>query len=390
MGSSVAPSYANLFMANYENQYIYKSEFWRFILCYYHYIDDLFFFLQGTETNLIAFVNYLNTVPSSIRITAAWSKSSVAFLDVLVQCEAGTFKTSIYRKPTDRNTILHAASFHPTSLIKALPYSQMTRVKRITSEPLVLENSLESMADRFHDRGYGEEILTQAITKSERKVFVTKYTTASHFVAHTVKKHWHHLQTDAIIGARCQEAPMLAYKRGRNLKDMLVKGNNKAHYSIPHFLQNPKPGNYKCFNCSICNSMIQTTSFSHPRTSQRFQIKQRITCQSTYVVYALVCPCGLYYIGKTIQKLKDRFIKHKSVIKIGQATTPLVQHCIEYRHNVSSLRFMGIDQITGSSGGLDKNTLLLRKEAEWIFRLNTVTPMGLNDSLNLSCFLQSR
>ncbi|OCT98961.1 hypothetical protein XELAEV_18004760mg, partial [Xenopus laevis] len=131
---------------------------------------------------------------------------------------------------------------------------------------------------------------------------------------------------------------------------------------------------------------------------------------STYVVYALVCPCGLYYIGKTIQKLKDRFNKHKSGIKIGQATTPLVkyqvfqiersinplppytlvQHCIEYSHNVSSLRIMGIDQILRLSGGLDKNTLLLRKEAEWTFRLNTVTPMGLNDSLNLSCFLQSR
>ncbi|OCT99796.1 hypothetical protein XELAEV_18005577mg [Xenopus laevis] len=204
-------------------------------------------------------------VLSSIRFTAVWSKSSVAFLDVLVQYEAGKFKTSIYRKPTNRNTILHAASFHPPSLIKALPYSQMTRVKRITSEPLKLENSLESMVDRFCERGYGEEILTQAITK----------------------------------------APMLAYKRGRNLKDMLVKANNKAHYSIPHFLQNLKPGNYKCFNCSICNRL------------QRFQIKQIITCQSTYVVYTLVC--GLFYIGKTIQKLKkDRFIKHKSVIEIEQ------------------------------------------------------------------------
>ncbi|OCT65582.1 hypothetical protein XELAEV_18041821mg [Xenopus laevis] len=47
---------------------------------------------------------------------------------------------------------------------------------------------------------------------------------------------------------------------------------------------------------------------------------------------------------------------------------------------------MGIDQITSSTGGLDKNTLLLRRKVEWIFRLNTVTPFGLNESLNLSCF----
>ncbi|OCT97189.1 hypothetical protein XELAEV_18009417mg, partial [Xenopus laevis] len=93
---------------------------------------------------------------------------------------------------------------------------------------------------------------------------------------------------------------------------------------------------------------------------------------------------------KTVQKLKDRFLKHKSVNKIGKDTTPLVSHCKEYYHNISSLRLMGIDQITSSRGGIDKNTLLLRREAEWIFCLDTVTPMGLNDVLNLSCFLQTR
>ncbi|OCT92567.1 hypothetical protein XELAEV_18015623mg [Xenopus laevis] len=100
----------------------------------------------------------------------------------------------------------------------------------------------------------------------------------------------------------------------------------------------------------------------------------------------IVCPCGLYDIGKTVQKLKDRFHKHKSVIIIGKDTTPLVQRCKEHNYNVSSLRLMGIDQITSSGGGIDKNTLLLRREAEWIFRHDPVTTTGLNDSLNLSCF----
>ncbi|OCT56016.1 hypothetical protein XELAEV_18003486mg [Xenopus laevis] len=90
-----------------------------------------------------------------------------------------------------------------------------------------------------------------------------------------------------------------------------------------------------------------------------------------------------YKHGKTIQKLKDRFFKHKSVIRIAKETTPLVTHCKEFNHNVSSLRLMGIDQVTTASGGIDKNT-------EWILRLGTVIPTGLNDMFNLSCFLQIR
>ncbi|OCT85330.1 hypothetical protein XELAEV_18023496mg [Xenopus laevis] len=401
MGSNVAPSYANLFMAQYEDQHIYKSEFWQYILGYYRYIDDLFFLWQGDESSLVAFIDYLNNIPSTIRFTASWSKTAVSFLDIMITYQSGKFKTSIFRKSTDRNNLLHATSFHPPALIKALPYSQMLRVKRITSETEELGKSLTVMADRFRERGYTQEVVDQALVKvnterqrrdntKDKKVFVTKYTTASRFIKHIVQTHWHHLQTDAILGSVCQDIPMFAYKRGKNLRDVLVKADNKSHYVTQHFLSNPQPGNFRCYNCSVCNSMLQGTSFAHPRTAQRFQIKHRITCQSTHVIYMIVCPCGLYYIGKTIQKLKDRFLKHKSVIKIGKDTTPLVTHCREHNHNISSLRLMGIDQIISPGGGVDKNTLLLRREAEWIFRLDTVTPMGLNDTLNLSCFLQTR
>ncbi|OCT97188.1 hypothetical protein XELAEV_18009416mg [Xenopus laevis] len=138
--------------------------------------------------------------------------AAVSFLDIMIV-----------------NNLLHTSSFHPPALIKALPYSQMLRVKRITSESEELGDSPSSMADRFRERGYIREMVDQAISKvntnvqredtiQEKKVFVTKYTTASRFIKHIVQKHWHHLQTDANLGPLCQATPMFAYKRGKKSK----------------------------------------------------------------------------------------------------------------------------------------------------------------------------
>ena len=43
----------------------------------------------------------------------------------------GSIVTTLYRKETDKNNILLAPSFHPTSLKKSLPISQFLRLRRI-------------------------------------------------------------------------------------------------------------------------------------------------------------------------------------------------------------------------------------------------------------------
>lgn len=48
-------------------------------------------------------------------------------------------------------------------------------------------------------------------------------------------------------------------------------------------------------------------------------IKGHLCCKSNYVVYVLDCPCGLQYVGRTTQKLRERVnkprinIRHKAM-----------------------------------------------------------------------------
>ena len=48
MGTATAPSYANLFMANFEETYIYPKIL-EDCLIYVRYIDDIFFYLHGNN-----------------------------------------------------------------------------------------------------------------------------------------------------------------------------------------------------------------------------------------------------------------------------------------------------------------------------------------------------
>lgn len=58
------------------------------------------------------------------------SQSNISFLDLVISIDAqGKLDSSLYRKPSAGNTILHAQSSHPVSLVKSIPYSQYLRVK---------------------------------------------------------------------------------------------------------------------------------------------------------------------------------------------------------------------------------------------------------------------
>ena len=57
------------------------------------------------------------------------------FLDTNVHLNPdGTLKTSLYKKPTDRNAYLHYLSYHTPKQISNIPYGQFLRVKKICSE----------------------------------------------------------------------------------------------------------------------------------------------------------------------------------------------------------------------------------------------------------------
>lgn len=82
------------------------------------YVDYVFLIWKG-PFNVFDFLADLNDMVQSIKFTSEIGNGDMSFLDALVHLHSGsTLSTTLYTKPTDKKSILYAASAHPTFLKK--------------------------------------------------------------------------------------------------------------------------------------------------------------------------------------------------------------------------------------------------------------------------------
>lgn len=163
MGACFAPNYANLFLGLWESEYVYNNPLRDKILWWGRYIDDILLFWTGTLEELKQFHEHLNDNNINVKLSLQFSQSSINFLDLTITKEAGGhLDTTIYRKPTDKNTVLKADSFHPHQLKKNIPFGQYQRIRRICNKDEEFEEQARTMTTRFVQRGYEKDVLHDA------------------------------------------------------------------------------------------------------------------------------------------------------------------------------------------------------------------------------------
>ena len=118
MRTICAPSYANIFMPEFEEKHIYSLIKNKSVI-YLRYIDNIFMVWIKSESELRHFMNKINQKHQSIKFDFKFSKESIEFLDTLVYIDSkNRLQTTLYKKPTDCQNYLHAKSAHPFSLKK--------------------------------------------------------------------------------------------------------------------------------------------------------------------------------------------------------------------------------------------------------------------------------
>ena len=102
MGTICAPGHANIFIGKFDKLHIYPY-LRNFSTFYCRFIGDIFFLWNGTEFELIKFIDNLNQKHPTIKFEFTYFRTSIIFLDTKVfKSENGKLCTFIYRKPSDR------------------------------------------------------------------------------------------------------------------------------------------------------------------------------------------------------------------------------------------------------------------------------------------------
>uniref|UniRef100_A0A803JIM5 GIY-YIG domain-containing protein n=1 Tax=Xenopus tropicalis TaxID=8364 RepID=A0A803JIM5_XENTR len=415
MGAAFAPTYANLFLGWWEANWVFNDElthYTQFVLDWFRYIDDLFFLWTGTTELLEDFLHKLNENGLNIKLTHTYSTHKIDFLDISIYIMTdGVLTTDLYRKPTATNSILHFQSHHLKSTKKAIPYGEFIRLRHNCSDHTVFVKRAKELMARFKDRGYSGRMIKQAYHRAcglkrtnllltgQKKTqssdecirFVSTFNNQWPSITAILKKHWHVLLTDITLRKYLGEFPSTCCRRSPNLRDKLVS----SHFQSSSGTSNTKlKGTYTCGHCKACKYIYNLNS-----VVDRFNIKHEVrdffNCRSESIIYLITCPCGKQYVGKTIRMLKDRLLEHirnieQSNIDASNNTkmTPIARHFHE-RHEGKSvgLKMSGLSKISLGLRGGDLDRALIKKESEWIFLLNSLSPKGLNRSITLNAFL---
>ena len=417
IGIKCAPTYANIFMGKLEKMLLrdWKGkppEFWK------RYIDDILCMFVGEESELLKFLKFICEYHSTIKFTGEYrtkkdivkfkSKNgifkiercplnnirprSIDFLDTTIWINSqGKFETDLFVKSTDRVTYLLPSSNHPPHICQNIPYSLAYRIKRICSIPEDFTRRLKDLECHLLSRQYPKKVIKSAfdrinkVTRAEalkkvvkqkvrKLVFALTYDPRIKHVESAIKKHFEVAHRDVNFKQAFTEKPIVAYKRGRNLGDRLIRSKL---YNIAEYDMRTRPGfvrcNYDTVGCLMCTYSRNTSEHVCKTTQKKYPIKSKIKCSDSYVIYSIQCKrCPKEYIGQTTQAVSRRFLSHYNDIVNKRTNKVVAEHFNSRGHSSGDLIFTPIEKLYR----IDK-TLLTVREKHWIKEKNTVE-FGLN------------
>ena len=163
--------------------------------------------------------------------------------------------------------------------------------------------------------------------------------------------------------------PLVAFRRGRTIKDVLV--HQKWKNQETNFEE--REGQRCSGKCKICN--ITMTGEIKGTSGKTFSINNKVNCKSVGVVYGIHCETceHVVYVGETGTKLYTRIQNHLSTIRHNRMEQPVGKHFNSKDHTINDCKVIGLEQIRNKDISYRRT-----REMVWIKKLDTMEPKGLD------------
>ena len=187
-------------------------------------------------------IEQANKHHQTIKFTAEISRTEITFLDTNVFKGERFANKSIldiktHFKPTETFQCTHFSSCHHLGVKKGFIKDEALRLLHANSS----ENGFKTKISHFRasviEQGYPESLITatlsdikfenrkQALLQKDKRIlsFVTQYRLTVPNLKQILMQKWHLIQQQPLLSEIFQGPPIVSYKRGRSLKDILVR-----------------------------------------------------------------------------------------------------------------------------------------------------------------------
>ena len=194
-----------------------------------------------------------------------------------------------------------------------------------------------------------------------------------------MRDNWTILGTLDTTGSFYHSRLICGSSRNPRLRDLLVRSSLPLN---PNFGKVGKSQNIcTTTDCKYCNSIDISGQIFSKKVGRKFSSKRKVCCKSHNIVYCLTCKiCGLQYVGQTKRTFHERLYEHFRDILNKTPDKPLGRHFDLPSHSpdVTQIRSHILAFITKPSNTSAALQMRLKFERDWIYRLRTNLPHGLN------------
>ena len=170
------------------------------------------------------------------------------------------------------------------------------------------------------------EVTRKALLNSKQKLankprisLVLKFNRTLPNIKKIIDENWHLLQINPKLKNAFQGKPIIAYKRNRNLREII--GSNKI---LNNRVIRKKKAEKKHLLCNPCYTkrdnlccQQKTNIFKSYETGKTHKIFYQLTCKSQAVMYLLQCRiCFIQYVGKSETTFNLRLNNHRKDSKM--------------------------------------------------------------------------
>lgn len=244
MGTPVLPPAAQLYLAiKWEGELKQKLQA-QFPTIFKRFIDDGFVVFQGTEQELLVFLQQLNTLLPNIRITFTYSQSSVDVMDTVIYkshlyTTSGmcSLKVRTHQKVLNKYLYIPPSSHHSRNVFSSFVRAELIRYVVTNTDECWYHSMVTKFKHRLLQRGYALAFIDAAIG-------TVSYADRSKYLSHA--QH----QSAATATAAKGTAFVVPYAGG--VSDMqlqqLLHSTYMAHPDVHQHISKPFVSFTKCSN----------------------------------------------------------------------------------------------------------------------------------------------